>query len=196
MNFLAHLYLSGSDDDLRFGNFIADLVKGKEAEDFSPAVRRGIALHRFIDTFTDSHPVWIETRNRIRGTQGKYAGVVTDIFYDHFLAKNWQRFHPQPLDLFASETYTFLTGRFDELPAKGKQVLPHMVRNNWLVAYREIKGIGVVLGGMSRRTPYASNMAVAEEDLVEHYQAIEGDFLTFFPLLEESCRRFVERNGF
>lgn len=195
MNFLAHLYLSGDNDDLRFGNFIADLVKGKEVEQYTEPVQRGIALHRFIDQFTDHHPIWISTRNTLRNTQGKYAGVVTDIFYDHFLAKHWQSYHTQSLMEYAEEIYTLLNRRYEELPPRGKHLLPYMIRHNWLVSYSGIEGIGKVLGGMSRRTPYESKMHLAEADLIAQYSAFEHHFLGFFPHLEQECKAFIRTHG-
>ena len=54
MNYLAHIYLSGGDPEVTVGNFMADAVKGKDYQNYSEGIQRGIILHRAIDTFTDS----------------------------------------------------------------------------------------------------------------------------------------------
>src|SRR5688572_7860936 len=105
MNYLAHLYLSGNDQQRMIGNFIADHVKGKAIHDFPEGIRDGIFLHRQIDQFTDSHPVVTESKIRLRGTFHKYAPVIVDVFYDHFLARDWTQYHHQSLEVFAEECY-------------------------------------------------------------------------------------------
>ena len=91
MNFLAHAHLSGENDEILFGNFIADAVKGKQMEKYETDVQAGIRLHRQIDTFTDNHAVVRRSVNRVRSEYGRYSGVVMDIYYDHFLAKDWNQ---------------------------------------------------------------------------------------------------------
>src|SRR5438477_11389856 len=105
MNFLAHIYLSGSDEQIMIGNFIADFVKGNKKNEYPSRIKKGIELHRLIDDFTDHHAITLRSKERIRQRQGKYAAVVIDIFYDHFLAKNFSEYHPQPLKEFSEKTY-------------------------------------------------------------------------------------------
>src|SRR5205823_15097016 len=103
MNFLAHIYHSGEDDELMVGNFIADFVKGRKKDDYPERIKKGIELHRKIDYFTDHHPVTLRSQARIRKKQGKYSGVVIDLFYDHFLAKNFTKYHSLPLKDFSEK---------------------------------------------------------------------------------------------
>ncbi len=99
MNFLAHIYLSGNDTDLIIGNFIADGIKGKKYKKFSPGIQKGILLHREIDTFTDAHPIVRQSTKRLHKNYGHYSGIIVDILYDHFLAKNWSRYSDVPLEI-------------------------------------------------------------------------------------------------
>ena len=98
MNFLAHIYLSGSDPDILLGNFMADQIKGRDLSSYGHNVRNGIILHRMIDHFTDTHVVSGEARAILRPSMGKYAGVVLDVFYDHFLATKWNDHHDVEYD--------------------------------------------------------------------------------------------------
>ena len=92
MNFLAHIYLSGNNDMLKIGNFMADSVRGHHYLDYPDEIRKGILLHRYIDTFTDAHPIYRKSKHRLHEKYGHYSGVIMDIVYDHFLAKNWNNY--------------------------------------------------------------------------------------------------------
>lgn len=155
MNFLAHLYLSGDDPKIMVGNFIGDFVKGRNAlEQFEPRIIKGIELHRAIDEFTDSHPVVAASKTRLRAKYRHYSGVIVDVFYDHFLARNWNLYHAELLPDFADKAYGVIQSFDLILPAEVKYMMPYMVKGNWLMNYSKTEGINRALSGMSRRTPY------------------------------------------
>ena len=183
MNFLAHLYLSGKSPQVMIGNFIGDFVKGKQVDEYKGDVRLGILLHREIDYFTDGHPVVHQSKNKLRKKYRHYAGVIVDIFYDHFLAKNWGEFHETELRTYVHEAYKILNSHQSILPAKVKYMLPFMIKDDWLVNYSRIEGIARVLKGLSRRTKFDSKMDQAPEDLKNYYHEFEQEFLDFFPQL-------------
>ncbi|HPE57144.1 MAG TPA: ACP phosphodiesterase [Bacteroidales bacterium] len=185
MNFLAHLYLSGADEEIITGNFIADHVKGRAIEKFSPGIKAGIILHREIDTFTDSHPLWIQSKNRLAINYRKYAGVITDMFYDHFLSANWDEYSDENIDSFTNRMYRIVMKRYLQLPPKTKRILPFMAKDNWLKGYGTFSGLDRALNGMARRTPFESGMESAIEELKAHYQFYENEFREFFPELTE-----------
>lgn len=190
MNFLAHAYLSGEDKKVLLGNFIGDFIKGRQAlSQFDSQIVRGVELHRAIDEFTDNHLVVHESKKRLRPKYRHYAGVIVDVFYDHFLAANWKTFHDQPLGIFAGDIYQAMQSFSEILPDRFKQMLPYMIRGNWLLSYREVEGIHRALSGMARRSPYNSKMEEASADLTAHYEAFKVEFLAFFPDLE----RFAEQ---
>ncbi len=183
MNFLAHAYLSGDSDQVMLGNFIADFVKGNVAESCQRNVYKGILLHREIDFFTDRHRLFIKSKQRLWPKHRHYSSVIVDIFYDHFLAKNWQEYSTTPLHDFARHVYSTMQ-RFDGLlPLKAKQVLPRMIADNWLVNYQHLEGIKRAMQGMARRASFRSEMAWATGDLQKDYEKFENDFREFFPEL-------------
>jgi len=193
MNYLAHLYLSGDDPEVRIGNFIGDFVRGRTPEQEYPVrMAVGIHLHRNIDAFTDSHPVVRESKLRLRPAYRHYSGVIVDIFYDHFLAKNWDKHHHEPLPDFAMNFYTHADTEAHRLPQKARYVLPFMKKNDWLTNYAKIEGIEKVLGGMARRTPYESGMEKASQDLLRHYDLFEREYFEFMPQLEEMCKQSIQ----
>ncbi len=192
MNFLAHLYLSGDISDIKIGNFIADGVRGKQSKTFSTQIQQGILLHRAIDTFTDAHTCVDTSIARLQSTQGRFAPVVVDIFYDHFLAKNWQTYHKQPLAEYAQEFYTFVRTYWEILPQRVREVVFYMEKQDWLYNYASIKGMTKAFEGMSKRTKFASNMLTAPQDLEKDYLLFEEDFTTFFPQLVDFSKKKLE----
>lgn len=188
MNYLAHLFLSGKSDELMIGNFIADAVKGRQYKNYSDRVREGILLHRHIDTYTDTHPIVEQSKSRLRAKYRKYAPIIVDIYYDHFLAVHWDSFSDEPLPEYSEQVYRMLKTNLDELPLKSVQFLGYMMRNDILCSYATIEGVQRVLEGMAYRASFESNMEHAAEDLVEHYKLFENEFLEFFPQLQKHVR--------
>jgi acyl carrier protein phosphodiesterase len=192
VNFLAHLHLSGADQKIIIGNFIADFVKGRAAlAVFEPAVIAGIELHRAIDSFTDAHALVKQSKVRLSATYRHYAGVIVDMFYDHFLAANWPSYHSSPLADFSQLCYRILANHETILPEGAKRMLPYMSKHDWLVSYATIEGINKALSGMARRTPYQSNMEVASLDLVAHYELFQHEFELFYPELQHYCSQWL-----
>lgn len=194
MNFLAHLYLSGSDPDVMTGNFIGDFVKGRSwGDSYPPEVVQGIELHRSIDAFTDSHSVVSKSKKRLFPTYRHYAGVIVDIYYDHFLARNWNEYHHDLLPDYAEQCYKILQSRPYTLPKQVDMLLPHMMRTNWLVNYGTMEGIHRALSGMARRTTFASKMEEAIQDLERDYQLFKQEFDAFFPELKQHAQEVLRQ---
>ncbi len=185
MNFLSHLYLSGDSEGLLIGNFIADSVKGSAFNDFSDEIKKGILLHRKIDVFTDLHPIVEESKIRLRDRYRKYAGVIVDIYYDHFLAANWKDYSSEPLDQYTAKVYDIILQNQHILPLKSQFFTKYMLQYDILTAYARIEGIDRVLQGMARRTTFVSNMEHAVAELQEHYDLFEKEFKSFFPELQK-----------
>ncbi|HYG40755.1 MAG TPA: ACP phosphodiesterase [Cytophagales bacterium] len=183
MNFLAHLHLSGNNEGIKIGNFIADFVKGKNHEEFPAAVKQGIIIHRHIDYFTDTHPIVLESKQRLYSTYHKYSGAIVDVFYDHFLATKWDLFSDIPLFDFSSEFYFMVKKHSDYLPDKVKEFLPYMIEQDWLINYRNFNGIGKALNGMARRTTFESGMENALTELRQYYGDFKREFLLYYPEL-------------
>ncbi len=189
MNYLAHIYLSGTNVELMLGNFMADSIKGQAWKTYPLAIQQGIHLHRAIDDFTDSHAIVKQSKNRLWHQFGHYHAVIVDIFYDHFLAKNWEHYHPEPLFHFVASAYQTLETHSHLLPDKTRQIFKFMQQHNWLYNYRHLAGIQTVLSGMAHRTRFNSGMERATLALKEDYEAFAYEFESFFPLL----RQFVQQ---
>lgn len=188
MNFLAHIYLSGDNDLVTIGNFIADGIKGKDYKNYDINIQIGILLHRNIDTFTDAHKTVRKSTKRLHEKYGHYSGVIVDILYDHFLAKNWKVYSNIPLEKYINTFYDSLNEHYNILPARIQKMMPYMITDNWLLSYASIDGISRVLDGMNRRTKNRSSMNEAIIELEEFYEEFENEFTSFF----EELRAFSE----
>jgi acyl carrier protein phosphodiesterase len=180
MNFLAHIYLSGEDEGVTIGNFIADGIKGKRYQKYPQAIQKGILLHRAIDSYTDSHPTVRQSTKRLHANYSHYSGVIVDILYDHFLAKNWKDYHPVPLDIYVANFYQLLRESHVILPARIQRLMPYMISDNWLLSYGTIPGISKILDQMNNRTKGVSKMNFAVLELEEYYTEFEEEFTSFF----------------
>ena len=193
MNFLAHLLLSGSPTapdyaDIVVGNFAAEAVRGRAGLlAYPPAVQRGIRLHRLIDSFTDAHPLVRRTTARLREAGlGKWAGVVSDVGYDHLLARNFARYHydtAEALPAFAQRLYALLQARHQELPEQLQNMFQYMRRDDWLTGYAKVEGFERALLGLSRRAPHGAVLATGAAAFLAELPAYEADFRAFWPEL-------------
>lgn len=189
MNFLAHIYLSGNQELLKIGNFMADSVRGSQYKSYPEAIQKGILLHRFIDNFTDTHPIYRQSKHRLHTKYGHYSGVIMDIFYDHFLAKNWTAYHATPLEIYAEEFYALLKEKHRWLTERAQQMVPYMIARNWLVSYASLDGLEMILFQMDRRTQQRVHMHESIIELQTYYTEFETEFTAFFTELEQGCKQ-------
>jgi acyl carrier protein phosphodiesterase len=188
MNFLAHIYLSGDNDLLKIGNFMADSIHGNKFNDYPTEIRKGILMHRSIDSFTDMHPVYRQSKHRLHEKYGHYSGVIMDIFYDHFLAKNWKTYSDEKLEDYADNFYLLLKESYDLLTEKVKGMLPYMIERNWLVSYASIEGLEMILFQMDHRTKNRVAMHESIVELKQFYLQFDEEFCLFFEDLKQHCR--------
>lgn len=180
MNFLAHLYLSQNQTNIMIGNFIADHIRGNNYESFSKEIQQGIFLHREIDTFTDAHKIVRKSKRRLHKRYRHYDGVIIDIFYDYFLAKNWANYSAIPLNVYTDAVYKLFDEIKLELPVKSQNFIKYMIEYNILFNYQYKEGIAKVLNGMNARTKGKSQMNLAIEDLTILEEELQEDFTLFF----------------
>ena len=192
MNFLAHIYLSFGDDEITIGNFIADSIPGNKIDHLPTRIQKGVLLHREIDTYTDSHVIPKISSKRLHKNYSHYSRVIVDIFYDHFLAKNWKNYSDTPLKIYVENFYDLLEDNYPILPHGVKRMMPYMITDNWIYNYSKMEGIGRVLNGMNRRTKNKSKMNFAILDLEEHYIDFEKEFTSFFEeLITFSKQKYI-----
>jgi acyl carrier protein phosphodiesterase len=180
MNYLAHLYLSGDSDEIKLGNFIGDFVKGNKYLNYPEMVSYGIRMHRSIDSFTDGHADVRECNKILKPGFGRHSGIVSDIFFDHFLASNFHEYSAYSLRQFSKKAHSVFISNFGLLPLRVKQFLPFLIQHRRLESYALRETMFHVLEIMSRRTSLPSNSQWAFEILNQEYEQFEALFRSFF----------------
>lgn len=181
VNFLAHALLAGSSDAAIVGSLMGDFVKGPLDDRYGIEIARALALHRRIDAYTDAHPVVRESRRRVSPLRRRFAGILVDMFYDHFLARHWDEYHNVPLDRFAAHVYSLLSEHHALLPERLQTIAPRMAATDWLGSYRHVEAIAIALDRMGERLKRGNALLRSAEELLAHYAAFDADFSAFFP---------------
>lgn len=180
MNFLAHIYLSGTNERIQIGNFMGDGIRGKDYKQHHVDIQVGVLLHRSIDSFTDFHPIFRQSKYRLVPKFNHFSGIIIDMFYDHFLAKEWAMYHHEDLEIFTQRFYQNLEKHKDELNLKTQNLLPYLSKQNWLMRYANLTDLQQILKQMDQRFSLKSNMNEAVEDLYANYDDFQREFHFFF----------------
>ena len=192
MNYLAHLYLSGPSDGVRLGNFIGDYVKGNRFSRYPPEIRKGILLHRQIDSFMDEHPLSHASAELFRARYTRFSRVIIDVVYDHYLAKNWDKYSDQSLHDFVNEVHKLFITNYFILPPQVRQFLPFLIRSRRMENYKNLSGIEKTLKIMASHTILPDHSAWAVEQIVKNDRQLQEQFTGFFEDIREMCRLFLE----
>ncbi len=191
MNYLAHLYLAEQSREGLLGSLLGDFVKGRLDDRYPETVRRGIALHRAIDSFTDAHPLHLASRNRIGSQRRRYAGIIIDVCYDHFLCRHWSDYSSESLACFAGRVYDVLGERQDDLPGRLRRIAPYMIADDWLGSYSDLTNVGRALDGIAQRIARSNPLAGALTEIEANYTALDDDFRRFFPELQAQAEQIL-----
>lgn len=198
MNWLAHVFLSERNLEFQLGNLLADIVKGEQRTGMSVDFLRGVRCHQAIDSFTDSHPVVRRSRARIGAEQRRFSGILVDVFYDHYLAKNWDDYSSVPLDAFTAGFYADIETRQIELPEQAQWVADRIVRHDLLGSYRRVEGVERALRGLSMRLSQRWHREFTLEngvrDLLAQQDGFAADFAEFFPALRAHVEHLAQLN--
>jgi len=181
MNHLAHLFLAQPTAESLIGNLAGDFVKGVIGERFPPAIAEGIRHHRRVDAFTDAHPSVAAFRRVLIPDHGHYARVISDMFFDHFLAVDFERWGGEPLSAFLSRIYALIDPHVDQLPGRLRFVYPRMRDEEWLQSYATIEGIHLALTNMSYRLSRRPHLETATRHLIDSRAELQRRFDAFFP---------------
>ena len=186
MNYLAHLYLAEDSDESLIGNLLGDFVKGRLGEEYSPEIIKGIKTHRKVDAYTDANHNFLACKKLLRPDRRRFAGIIVDLSFDHFLAKNWSQYSNIELSEFTDRVYSVLLNHEQILPQKLRDRLPYMVKDNWLGSYKNLDTIELALNAISKRLnrfEKAKPIKDGLDDIKKNYQEFEQNFNEFFPEL-------------
>ena len=181
MNYLAHMYLSCSDEDLIIGNMLVDMMSIKRLRELPKQYHKGFELHRLIDSCTDEHPKVKEAVLKLRENHRKYAPVVIDIFYDYVLSLEWERYSEEDIQDFCNGIYEVINKHLQNLPKDIVIRLEKMLADNFLMTCSSPKAIKRVFDLIDSRAKFNNNFSLATKDLLEDYDYFRDNFFKFFP---------------
>ena len=191
MNYLAHTFLSCRNDGLMVGNFIADFISNQELAQYDSSIQEGVRLHRQIDQFMDQHPEVLACTKLLHDKHHKYASVLIDVFFDHFLSIHWSVFSPEPLPVFTARVYQVFEAYFDKMPSTVQQRLPMLIAHDWLANYGTFAGLEKPMLEIARRVSQPVLIEGAIDSLKTHYEAMNDRFMNYFPqvmaFVDEVC---------
>ncbi|GAB2879226.1 ACP phosphodiesterase [Pseudoduganella ginsengisoli] len=189
MNYLAHIFLARHNGAAMVGGIMGDFVKADVTGRYPPDVAREIQLHRYIDSYTDSHPAVKASAELFPEGRRRYAGILLDVFYDHVLSLQWQRWCDEPRQAMLDRFYAALAEHHALLPDRLRAMAPHMVELNWLNAYEDFAAVEKAIERISQRlSRNGAHMREGIADVREHYAVLTQGFEQFFPDL----MRFAE----
>lgn len=193
MNYLAHVFLSPDQHEVMLGNLMGDFIKGNNLSVHSFDIQRGIILHRSIDKFTDNHVVVKRLKMLLSKPRQRYSGIISDIVFDHFLAKHWRDYSNQELSDFSAECYQILANHLKVMPEKMQFMVKRMIERDWLTGYACIENTGHAIDGVSRRIRFNNPLAGAIIEVEQHYDEYQAAFKVFFPELIEFSNDVIFR---
>ena len=179
MNFLGHIYLSGPDTELAIGNLVADQIKGNRISELPDKIKSGIVLHRLIDEFTDNHISYKKCVRELFPKYRHYSRVIIDMYFDHFLAANWDNFHKTPLKIYSNSFYEKLEKSCFYFNDQVQYFICNLINQKWLEKYSNLKDLEVILKQMEGRTKFPSKLAASTYDLIEKYTYFGSHFFHF-----------------
>jgi acyl carrier protein phosphodiesterase len=190
LNYLVHLYLSGSDPEIQLGGLMGDFVKGRIPTDYSEKIALGLHLHRRIDSLAHNSPHTRRSRQRLDPKFGHGRGIIVDIFYDHFLAASWRDYSPVPLEIYAADFYKLLQSSHQQLPKGLKQIAPRMIKYNWLVSYQHREVVVKTLHRIAQRLSKPLPLAEGVDNLDTYKISLMQDFAGFM----DEAKIFVQED--
>ncbi|MEM1095597.1 MAG: ACP phosphodiesterase [Bacteroidota bacterium] len=193
MNWLAHLHLADADGADRVGNLLPDMARKRECDAMPATIRRGVARHRFVDTYLDHHPMYFRSRARLKPPFRRFAGIIVDVFYDHYLTLHWATYCDVPMLDFVAEACASMTPHLGVLPPAPQRIIPRMCREGWLVGNGTIDGIARTLGRIDHRLSRPAGLAGAARYLEAEWDGFEADFLAFYPELMHAVDEWKTR---
>lgn len=186
MNYLAHLALAQPTSASVQGNLLGDFMRGYHPEHFDLAVQRGLKNHRFVDRYTDQHPKVRLAKSYFSSQRRRFAGIILDISFDHFLINHWSRFYTQPFEHFCEQRYALLQPDLRAMPPSMHRTVTSMLKHRWLGVYSTPEGLARALDNTAARIRFQHRFSGSIFEVMQHYEPLEQAFLDFYPQLMQA----------
>ncbi|MAZ88813.1 MAG: hypothetical protein CL693_14330 [Cellvibrionaceae bacterium] len=209
MNYLAHVLLSGADPQWQLGGFLGDFIKGPlpaldesypseslsqsvldaQGSPWAKPVLQGVMLHRQLDVFTDSHPIYKQCVAMLGTRHRRFASIALDVFLDHLLARHWSEFHHHSLDHFSHQFYDFCRERSAALPRRAEGFMRAASEHHLFAGYGRWQVFEQVLVRIDQRIRFDSNLSEVGDEIGRHYDELSILLLMFLSEAQKSAEK-------
>ncbi|HKI75050.1 MAG TPA: ACP phosphodiesterase [Pseudomonadales bacterium] len=194
MNHLAHFKVAHPDPGLMVGGFLGDFVKGRLTGDYPHEVERGIRLHRAVDAFVDSHPVARHSVQRFVPPYRRFAPILVDVIYDHYLAELWASYHDEAIQRFCDAVFEALSGHASLLPTRARTIAERMMASRSMEQYYRDDFVAGSFRSLAGRLKRDNPMAEAFTEFDRLRTELREDFVRFFPDLMAFTENWQQEN--
>ncbi|MBA3581564.1 MAG: DUF479 domain-containing protein [Gammaproteobacteria bacterium] len=181
MNYLAHLSLLQAYPERMPGGLLADYLRGRLPEAPIDPWMLGALHHRMVDSFTDQHAQVLAAKQYFSPLRRRFAGIILDIVFDHFLAKNFENYYAQALNVFIAKSYKILASGESRYPAPMRRVVRRMQQMDLLGSYYYLENLEMVFQGLASRFSRPVPLIGSTEEIMQHYDKLENHFQLFYP---------------
>ena len=198
MNYLAHSVISLEIDEKTnkntlYGNFTGDFYKGRiEKIDLQENLKSGIILHRLIDKISDREENFLN--ELLREKFGIFKGIVSDMYVDHFLCKNFENIfsgNPDFENVKKVERKIIKNiEKYDRFfPNDFKNFFDWLRREKVLARYKNLDFLERVFLGMSKRVRKGEILRNAVCELRKNYGEFEDNSIKEFLFVKKETER-------
>ena len=195
MNFLAHSLISLEIDEKEnkktlYANFAGDFYKGLvETIELPDELKEGIVLHRIIDKISDRNENFLN--ELLTEKFGIFKGIVSDMYIDHFLSKNFDSLFNDNLNNIENKILYNIKINEKFFPDNFKRTFQWLKSGKVMSSYQNINFLERAFYGISQRVRKGEILKSSIIELQKNYNLFEEKAIKeFFYVKSESIKVF------
>ena len=195
MNFLAHSLISLEIDEKEnkktlYANFAGDFYKGLvETIELPDELKEGIVLHRIIDKISDRNENFLN--ELLTEKFGIFKGIVSDMYIDHFLSKNFDSLFNDNLNNIENKILYNIKINEKFFSDNFKRTFQWLKSGKVMSSYQNINFLERAFYGISQRVRKGEILKSAIIELQKNYNLFEEKAIKeFFYVKSESIKMF------
>ena len=200
MNFLGHSLISLEIDEntnkkTLYANFTGDYYKGLvDRIELPEDQKEGIRLHRIIDKISDRKE---NSLNELLTDKfGIFKGIVSDMFIDHFLSKNFNQLFNKDIEIIEKRILDEVEKNRNIFPKDFDRMFKWLNDRNVMSNYKDIDFLERAFEGLARNIRKGEILNLATTELKKNYNLFEEKSINeFFYVKDKSIEEFLTCYG-